>query len=975
MAGFFQLPFGVAPIQLLANALQHQPPGVQLWLPTERARRQLLRLLRPHQQAAAPDIRLLQLGWGITDARTDEAQPATTLPPKTAALLATSQWLVQQTDAKRSWQSAVAMAEQLLQLHQLQGGESLDWQKLASIDSASWSEQILTGQQLLQQWQTWWHGWLHRHGYHPLPVVEDAALQALQQAWQSSPPTAVWLIGADGSLALQQKLMALVAQLPQGAVLLPPIPDGITAEALPAHHPYHPLLQFLRGQPETTWPLPLWPLAASQSLPSPRQQLLNSWFAPKTAPEHALPHNACDGLTVIPCADLAAEAAMIAQLVQHALAQPDHPQIALLTPDRQLAVMVAANLRRWGLAVDDSAGQPLQQTPLGRLVLLSLAAMQAEVDAVAVLALLYHPLCRLGMTREAVLAQARAMDRAWRGLPIAPGYNGLIERFAQSINESSPADDSPAVLSLLQQWQARQPLPPATLTQWLDWHQALLQLCLQKPDEEHGDTPPALAPDDPCLASLQQLWQDLTDAAPHAEGMEFADYQTLLTTQLAGLSVRTPTPERQASLMIWGVFEGRLQHPDLLILGGCNDGIWPAIGSAGSVNPWLPANARQALGLAGEAEAVAAAGYDFLQNLQSPKLLITFANSRDGTPTPPCTWLIQLQALLTKQTWQQSDAAPHGLPSWAQLTPLQLDIPAPPPTPSRITQLPPAPNPPPALRPRRLSASQLTQLMTDPYSYYAAQLLRLHPLAQFDDHAETPRALGTMLHRVLEDFGQQHGVNWPSDAPEQLRQGLAQRLGSLAEHPLLAYHWQRLLDAVRWLDSQERRRRAAPPGIAKLWVEQRGQANLTLNGEKIALHAKADRIEMDANGAFTLLDYKTGALPSKTSIRRGLAPQLLLEAWLLQHGRFAWQTQTPPATQPIISDLIIWRLNGGENGGDDLSFVAKFDLPTLMQEFNHGMLDLLQQLVLTPTPYHPDPWPDVPPRAAYAHLKRRAAWV
>ena len=56
------------------------------------------------------------------------------------------------------------------------------------------------------------------------------------------------------------------------------------------------------------------------------------------------------------------EAQAIAILIRQTLEEPEK-RVALVTPDRGLARRVAAEMLRWGVIVDDSAGRPLSETP------------------------------------------------------------------------------------------------------------------------------------------------------------------------------------------------------------------------------------------------------------------------------------------------------------------------------------------------------------------------------------------------------------------------------------------------------------------------------------------------------------------------------------------------------------------------------------------------------------------------------------
>ena len=69
---------------------------------------------------------------------------------------------------------------------------------------------------------------------------------------------------------------------------------------------------------------------------------------------------------------------------------------ALVTPDRALARRVMAALGRWNLAFDDSGGDALMDTSAGIFARLTAEAAANQLEPPTLLALLKHPLCRLG---------------------------------------------------------------------------------------------------------------------------------------------------------------------------------------------------------------------------------------------------------------------------------------------------------------------------------------------------------------------------------------------------------------------------------------------------------------------------------------------------------------------------------------------------------------------------------------------------
>ncbi len=71
----------------------------------------------------------------------------------------------------------------------------------------------------------------------------------------------------------------------------------------------------------------------------------------------------------------------------------------MVTPDRTLARRVLAALGRWNVPVDDSGGDVLADTPAGVFARLAAEAPLGGLAPVTLLALLKHPLFRLGVMR------------------------------------------------------------------------------------------------------------------------------------------------------------------------------------------------------------------------------------------------------------------------------------------------------------------------------------------------------------------------------------------------------------------------------------------------------------------------------------------------------------------------------------------------------------------------------------------------
>src|SRR5438093_10273960 len=120
------------------------------------------------------------------------------------------------------------------------------------------------------------------------------------------------------------------------------------------------------------------------------------------------------GVTILEAASAEEEAEAIALILREVVETPGR-SAALVSPDRELARRVCVRLQAWNLRVDDSAGQPLASTVPGAFLSLVADAVARRFEPIALMSLLKHPLCRLGMPaaemRRAVLTLELAVFR------------------------------------------------------------------------------------------------------------------------------------------------------------------------------------------------------------------------------------------------------------------------------------------------------------------------------------------------------------------------------------------------------------------------------------------------------------------------------------------------------------------------------------------------------------------------------------
>ena len=204
----------------------------------------------------------------------------------------------------------------------------------------------------------------------------------------------------------------------------------------------------------------------------------------------------------------------------------------------------------------------------------------------------------------------------------------------------------------------------------------------------------------------------------------------------------------------------------------------------------------------------------------------------------------------------------------------------------------PEPKPPLHLRPKSLSVTKIETLRRDPYSIYARYILQLEPMPSLDENTG-PREVGVAMHSVLEHFCRDHPFGpLPTNARDELLAHQEKNLEHLVVDPeFMVFRWPLLQKGVDVFLESEAKRRST---LKRTFVEVNGALSFTLvDGSEFLLTCKADRIDLLSNGEVVIYDYKTGGIPTIAQIAAGFAPQLTLEAAMLQRGSFKCVTGRP----------------------------------------------------------------------------------
>ena len=743
------------------------------------------------------------------------------------------------------------------------------------------------------------------------PADRHRQLIGLQiAAWQAAPPAhLVILAGSTGSLQGTRDLMQAVANLPKGAVVFPGLEAGderlfANLEAI-QNAPTHPLSMLadtLAALSCTADQIQLWPGCQEDRLSAsaPVRHFFKEVFRPaeQTAQWRRLREGDVDegqtsdqisdqssgqridrravaGLQRMTAASDHEEAALIATLMREVLEVPEKTAM-LITPDRGLAQLVQTALSRWGIEVDDSAGQPLSSTSPGRLLRLLAELPGADSPPQALLNLLKHPLICAGLERGAFLAKLRQLELGiLRGVLAERGFDG-IEKMASAHPQ----------LAEFYQTHILRPLRPlfavcsADMANLKQLAQALAEtaeaLCAT-PDDPSGTQ--RLYAGDAGMATAQML-ADLIDCETDYL-IEIADFGQSITQLSQTVSVRS-AHRKHPRLAILGTVEARMQRADRVILAGLNEAIWPPVNTA---DFWMNSQARQTLNLPNSYWRAGLAAHDFMMAASHDDVILTRALRVNDTPTRPSRFLSRLEAVLAATSL--SVHLPDKIPDWL-LACLAAD------KAGKVQPVSaPAPKPPLSLRPRRFSATEFDMWITDPYGLYAKRILGLKALDPVDERPG-PALRGTLIHNVLAQL---------STETISAEQALEALLGSWSGQPVIGGFWGQRIEAIlRWFTAEHEGRLT---GSAAILVEETGEIHIQMPEGAVAVRARADRIEITRDGGLRVIDFKTGKPPSARQVKAGRKTQLLIESLIAGQGGFAGTKSNAP-----IHSLEYWEVTG-----------------------------------------------------------------
>lgn len=865
-------------------------------------------------------------------------------------------------DYKENFEQAFALAETLGRLVDQVIIEELDWTNLENIVPEELSEHWQHTTTFLKILTETWPSILESQGLIE-PARRRKELMDLYTKFISAKDIDTPLIaaGSTGSIPSTARFLKAVLNANNGHVILPGLDQEIKEndrDLITPTHPQYTLQKLLTFFGKTSEGANPWNVAEGNKLSAvskAREWLAHQAMMPSEScrdwqdlklseKNRAEFENAMKGLSLCEAENEQEEALSIAICMRGVLEEKGKTA-ALLTPDRKLAKRVQTICKRWGIELDDSAGQPLSRTLNGAYFMACLDVTDPKDSAIHLLSLLKNPLCDSDASYLEKLE-----TRILRGPVLKGGFDSLIKKAQQKDLEElalylQKLEDLYASLS--QDGKAKK-----TFCKWLEIHISLAESLCKK------DSGAVLLWSSEAGEALSDFLSRLIENFKDFElPLHFNDYKTMLQKYLNDAVMRIKTHTHSA-LHILGQLEGRLIHADVMVLGGLNEGSWPGVAEA---DPWMSRPMRGDFGLSSPDQRIGLSAHDFVQAFCANEVLMTRAKKIDGAPAVPSRWLQRLSIISQAfgHNFEQDLKAPYlewgeNLDIWdGQIEPVQR----------------PAPTPPVESRPKELPVTAIRSWRRDPYEVYAKYVLGLRKMDDLQKEPEFAEK-GSILHKALDRFLREYKGPLDGQAFAALATIGQDLLSSFDEGSEMRTLWFcRYKRLCHWFLDHEKQWRAQ---FAPLHTEIKGSFSFETEKGGFNLTAKADRIDKSEDG-LAIIDYKTGSVPSDKDMILGYDPQIPLEGLIAVRSGFSGLPGLP------VAYLGHWRLSGGQDSGEEKTFRPGKDssIASFLDSTEAGLKELVSCFLDEKTPYISLPNPrHAPPEdyQDYAHLSRVGEW-
>jgi ATP-dependent helicase/nuclease subunit B len=547
---------------------------------------------------------------------------------------------------------------------------------------------------------------------------------------------------------------------------------------------------------------------------------------------------------------------------------------ALISNDKNINQLVKANLSAWQIEIDDSSSSNLAESEIVNFLFLISEFVENDFSALNLLSILKHPLASF----RGELLRVLEMD-ILRDVVKFADFDDLILNVENDDLKKWLGEIADILKPLIVELGKKKIDFRNVVRVHFECFEGLSEkrdLNYKAPYQESGDKRktheiPCQARDDEHIDRLPVLDTGSRETQQNIQGKkeflnfineisnskvkfecESESYNRLLQNFLKNYQYRK-TGNFHPRLQILSTMEARLMSFDLVIVAGLCEGSFPSSAS----EDWLGSKIRNEIGMPTKSRKIGIESYDFCNYLGGKKVVLFYPKSQNNSPTIKSRFLLKLETILKINGW--NEFLQNG-EEYLEILKISKN--------DQIQKV--RANPKPSQNLTKISATDISKWMRNPYSIYAKRILKLKPLKKIEQEASFAE-FGNFVHKSLEEFIR----NYPKiDLTEYAKKIFSQYFPDNTSRLLW---WPKFENIAEWFIKQENIVRG---DLKESFVEVEAEMII----QNVILSTKIDRINLYQDGSFEIIDYKTGQLPKIKEIESGIEPQLAVEAFILSCG-------------------------------------------------------------------------------------------
>lgn len=544
-------------------------------------------------------------------------------------------------------------------------------------------------------------------------------------------------------------------------------------------------------------------------------------------------YNISSKVEYIKTTDLLEEAEVIALIVANS---PKNEKIGIVTNNNELINLCSIALSKYGISANNLHGIELINTKHAEFVLLVSEAVITR-DIIKFIALLKTPFL--------ISSDIYRFDITY----FRKSSIDTIEKLVETIDAKNK-DDINMLNSFLEK------------TYEL-YSKISIKSSFQEMIQAHMQVVTNLVPNIWNSEEGRALYKFFTQLINIAHNMEFIDssfYPNIIKEFLSKAKFFATTSD--STIYILSAGDAILLEIDSVILADCNNGSIP---KSNIQDPWMSNKMRKAILLPSTEEAISTEHYYFSLLLSKNNVFITRSTKNSSIESRFVTeFLLENNNLITNSySWHNAIISIFKESYKDSITSVGFSH----------------------LMPSSISATNIELLIRNPYIFYAKNILGLKKIDEINKEVSLAD-FGTLIHNIIALYTEDYSQFSTFHIQDKLNRLISigkELFKPFCQHRKYRAWWEKFTDiASGFIEWDEQRRNS----ISEIYSEIYGETILSIGENNIKITAIADRLEYTKSGDLQIIDYKTGIVPSKQDVLRGLSPQLIIESIIALDGGF-----------------------------------------------------------------------------------------